>query len=82
MTYIETREQYLQASFQRTYDDGNAADHTHKFANVIRAGNQKGRIFTASYTVTSLTGHINLSRLTMTKGMKEIDGIISDYKNA
>lgn len=80
-SYIETREDYLQASFQRTYDEGNSGDHTHKYSNKVRAGLRPGRVFTASYTVTSLTGHINLSRLTMTKGISEIDNFVKDYKN-
>lgn len=72
----------MQASFQRHYDEGVACDHTHKYGNAIHAGSKRQRVFTASYTVTSLTGHFNLCRLTMTKGMGEIDNIVAGYKKA
>ena len=45
--YIASREPYMQASFQRTYDNGNACDHTHQMASVVRAGIGKGKIFLA-----------------------------------
>ena len=80
--YIASREPYMQASFQRTYDNGNACDHTHQMASVVRAGIGKGKIFTASYTVMSLHGLVNLNRMTYTKGMAEISGLLDDYKEA
>lgn len=82
ITYFDSREDYMQASFQNTYDEGTAADHVHKYAYAVRAGNRKGRVFDASYSVTSLRGHINLSRLTMTKSSKELQDVIYDLKLA
>ena len=72
----------MQGSFQNTYDEGCAADHVHKYAYKVRCGNRKGRVCDASYTVTSLRGHINISRLTMTKGSKELNGVIYNLKQA
>ena len=79
MVYHESREEYCQASFQRNYDEGNTADHTHYFAKVVRAGSVGGRAFTAAYSVLSLLGFINILHLTMTKGMNELENLIQDY---
>ena len=59
--FMELHEPYLQASFQVRYDEGNTADHTHKYAKVIKASGRKGRVFTASYTVASLNGLVNMN---------------------
>lgn len=80
--YISSKEPYMQASFQRTYDNGIATDHTHQFASVVRAGMEKGKVFTASYTVMSKEGRVNMNRLTHTKGMAEISGLLDDFCEA
>lgn len=82
LRFMETHHEYFQASFQLCYDDGNSADHTHKYANVIKASGRKGHIFTASYTIASLTGFINVSRLCFTKSMFELSKVMSDYKDS
>ena len=72
----------MQASFQRTYDNGIATDHTHQLASVVRGGMEKGKVFTASYTVMSKEGRVNMNRLTHTKGMAEISGLLDDFCEA
>jgi hypothetical protein len=82
LRYMESHESYFQASFQLRYDEGNTADHTHKYANVIKASGRKGHIFTASYTIASLLGFINVARLVFTKSMYELARVMSDYKQS
>ncbi len=72
----------MQGAFQKTYNDWCAADHEHKYAYKICCGNRKGRVCDASYTVTTLRGHINISRLTMTKGSNELNDVIYHLKQA
>ena len=82
LVYWISREPYAQASFQLCYDEGNSADHTHKFANTVRAGPLKGRAFAAAYSVLALIGFVNLFRLTYTKGNQELEGLLESYKEA
>ena len=39
--FMDLHEPYLQASFQLRYDEGNTADHTHKYAKEIKASGPK-----------------------------------------
>jgi hypothetical protein len=80
--FMEPHESYHQASFQMRYDEGNTADHTHKYAKVIKASGRKGHVFSASYTVASLTWFINVSRLVFTKTMFELEKLMMGYKDA
>jgi 3'-5' exonuclease len=80
--FMGLHEPYLQASFQLRYDKGNTADHTHKYAKVIKASGRKGHVFTASYTVASLLGLVNLCRLVFTKTVYELEKIMVGYKKA
>lgn len=79
-SYMRANEHYFQISFQMHYDDGNAGDHTHKMANLVRSSGRRGKVFTASYTVTSKLGFVNMNRLTMTKGTFELCDLLKDYK--
>lgn len=80
--FMETHEKYLQASFQTRWDEGNLADHTHKYSKVVQAPGRKGRVFAASYTIAALIGFINVSRLVFTKTMFELQKIMHGYKLA
>jgi hypothetical protein len=79
---MDTHEAHHQASFQTHYDKGNTADHTHKYAKVIKASGRKGRVFTASYTMASLLGFVNICCLVFTKTMFELENIMTGYKKA
>ena len=73
LRFNEGLENYREKSFQSHSDNGALADHTFKFANGIQ------KFFTASYTVLSLCGFININRPTYTKGNTEIEPVISSY---
>jgi hypothetical protein len=76
--FLEARERYIQNSFQlpRYYDNGEVADHTHKFANSIVLPGRQGRVFEASYTINSMSGCNHASILTYGKGNDEIRPVI------
>jgi hypothetical protein len=68
--------EYMEKGFQSRSDHGIVSDHTFKFAKGIQ------NYFTASYTVLSLSGFININRPTYTKGNSEIEPVLRKYKQA
>lgn len=78
--YVLSREKYFQSSFQKVYDEGNSADHTHKFSKVIKIHGWSGDAYKASYSVMSQKGLICMARLVYTKGSEELAQLMSDYK--
>ena len=73
-------EPYRQRSLQKDVDEGASPDHTHKFASNIKIPGRSGNAFSASYTVMSLNGLVNISALTHTKSNAEVDSIVQGYK--
>jgi len=78
--YILSQEKYFQASFQMVYDKGNASNHTHKLSKVIQLSRWNGDVFTAPYTVLSQKGLVCFNRFTYTKGSRELNDLLKDYK--
>lgn len=71
---------FHEKKFQSRIDNGNTSDHTFKFANGIRNPHGGGKMFTASYTVPSLMGFINLNRPTFTKANGELRPLLQEFK--
>ena len=78
--FMELHEDYMQSSFQMESDDGIAADHTHKMANVVHTSGREGRLFSGSYTMLSRGGTIVGNRFVFSKSNKELEPIIQSYK--
>ena len=73
-------EPYRQTSLQKDVDEGASPDHTHKFASNIKIPGRPGTALSASYTVMSLNGLVNMSALTHTKSNAEIDDLVLGYR--
>ena len=51
-----------------------------QFSKKLFSSRSKCKVFHASYTVSSLSGQINLLRLTFGKSNQELDTVIGDLK--
>ena len=78
--YTKAKESYMQKRFQLAYDEGITSDHSHKLAKVTRASGRPGGLFSASYTVASHQGSVNINLFTMTKSNAEIEPVVIEYK--
>ena len=76
LKYVTAQENYVQQSFQLHHDHSYAGDHAHKFSKQITSSNRADKLFTASYTVTSMLGQVVSSRLTFTKSNEELDPVL------
>jgi len=78
--FMQGHEPYMQAYFQTCHDEGVATDHSHKYAKLINASSLSGKVFHASYTVTSLRGKIVSNHLTFTKSSSELEPVVQGIK--
>jgi len=78
LTFMKSRETYLQESFIFCNDEGVSTDHSHKFSRKIYSG--KRQLFNASYNIMSLAGQVSSLRLTFGKSNDELEPVLSDLK--
>lgn len=69
----------LQKSFQAVCDEGVSSDHSFKFAKMIKAGVQSGKMFKATHVAVSKKGFVNFNRLAHTKSNSEIEPVVERY---
>ncbi len=79
--FMETKEKYIQQSFQMCSDEHATTDHTFKYANGIKAAHGRpGRLFGCSYTIGAKSGKVSASRMAYTKSNDEIEPVVVGYK--